>query len=142
MKDAITINGENIVLGETELPIQQIRSVEVLSAIPRRLLLFGFVGLAIFIIGTISMMGLALYSILSGNADNASTSSILGAVFSLTVVLTFSIVIFATLTYPIEWRVQIVTLKGSCVVFVDRSRTRATIYANRVRRIIQQASLT
>lgn len=138
MKQTIAINGENIILGETELPIQQIRSVEVSLDVPRRLVLFAFVGLAIFIIVAVSIVGLALSAILSANADSTSTSSILRGLFSIAVIFVFLIGIFATLAYPIKWRVQVVTLQGAYVVLTDRSRTRATIYADRIRRVIQQ----
>lgn len=138
MKDTIALNGANIILGETELPIQQIRSVEVLSIVPRRFMLFAIVGLAIFIIVGVSTLGFALSASLSGTANSTSTSSILSGLFLMGLMLVFSIGIFATLAYPIKWRVQIVTLQGIYVVFVDRSRTRAAIYADRIRRVIRQ----
>lgn len=136
MKDRITRQGETLIVGETEFPIQQIRYVNVEFSPPHRFLLLAVTSLALFLLTGISLVGVGMLSILWGNANTPSISWAVGLIFFTGGALSFGTLIFAMLAYPIEWRVEVVTTQGSYVVRVERSRTRARIFANRLRRLL------
>jgi hypothetical protein len=138
MKDTIAMKEENIILGETEFPIQQIIHVEAGPIIPRRLVLLGFALLATFVFVATSMAAVGLSSIFTGTANSPLTSSMLAIIFSVGGALMAFITIYGTLAYPIEWQVRVFTPHEIHVVFADTSRTRATIYARRIRTAIQR----
>lgn len=132
----ITLEGDTITIGETKFPIQQIRYVDVAFRLPGRFLVFTLIGFAVFALMVISMFGLGTLSIFWGNADSPTIDWALGLIFFVGGALFFGTLIFAMIAYPIEWRVEVITTQGANVVQVERSRTRAVIFANRIKRLL------
>jgi hypothetical protein len=65
--EEIALRGGTIVIGGTELLIQQIRNVDVAFHIPRRSLVMIFIGVAVFIGTALIGAGFSLLRVLYGN---------------------------------------------------------------------------
>lgn len=132
----ITLEGDTITIGETKFPIHQIRYVDVASHLPRRFWLLASISLALFLLTGASMFGVAIISIFLRNADPHIVAWILGLIFTIGGAAFFGISIFAMIAYPGEWRVEVATREGIVTVQVERSRTRAVIFADRLSRLL------
>jgi hypothetical protein len=136
LRDRIVRQGDMIALDGTELPIQEIWYVEVVFRPPKRFIIFSAIAAIIFAVTAVGMFLLVLGSIFYWNANSSAVGGAMIIVFAVGVVACFGTFIFAMIAYPVEWRVEIATASGPYVVHVERSRTRANIYASRLRRVI------
>ena len=125
-----------IALDGTEIPIQEIWYVEVVFRPPRRFIIFSAIAAIIFAVTAVAMFLLVLGSIFYWNANSPAVGWAMSIIFAVGLVACFGTFIFAMIAYPVEWRVEVATASGPSVVCVERSRTRANIYANRLRRTI------
>jgi len=123
-----------IALDGTEIPIQEIWYVEVVFRPPRRFIIFSAIAAIIFAVTAVAMFLLVLGSIFYWNANSPAVGWAMSIIFAVGLVACFGTFIFAMIAYPVEWRVEVATVSGTYVVHVERSRTRANIFANRLRR--------
>jgi hypothetical protein len=136
MKVEIILRQNTIVVGEIELPVHEIRYVDVTPHASRTFVVLVIVAASIFLLTAASLVTLAAVSIISGTANTAAVSWTIGIFFFTGAILSGGIFLFAMVAYPIEWRVQVVTKQGILIVRVERSGMRARIYANRLRRLL------
>ncbi len=136
MRDRIVRQGDIIALDGMELPIQEIWYVEVVFRPPRRFIIFSAIAAIIFAVTAVVMFLLVLGSIFYWNANSPVVGWAMRIIFVVGIVACFGTFIFAMIAYPVEWRVGVATASGPYVVHVERNRTRANIYANRLRRTI------
>jgi hypothetical protein len=128
MREKISRQGDTIIVGDMEFPIEQIRYVEVVFRPPRRFLFFAVAGLALFLLTAILLVAVAMLSILGGNSNSPVINWAVGLIFFSGGALSIGALIFAMIAYPIEWRVEVATTQGTYLVKVEKSRTRATIF--------------
>lgn len=136
MRDKISRHGDIITLEDRELLVQEIWYVEVVFRPPRRFIILSALAAIIFAVTAVALVAVVLGSILSHNANSPAVSWAMSIIFAVGLAACFGTFIFAMIAYPVEWRVEVATLRGTHVVHVERSRTRANIYANRLRRVI------
>lgn len=125
-----------IALDGTELPIQEISYVEVVFCPPRRFIILSAIAAIMFAVTAVAMFLLVLGSIFYWNANSPAVGWAMGITFVVGVATCFGTFTFAMIAYPVEWRVKVATASGPYVVHVERSRARANIHANRLRRNI------
>ena len=136
MSDKISVSQGILTVGETQIPTQDIVYIGTTVHALRRFIIGAIIAGVLFALTMSTIFGFVAWSLIAHTADSSFMGSAIGWVFGGGMLLSFAVFEFATLAYPLEWHIEVVTRLRSYTVHVERSRMRANIYVNRLRRQI------